>query len=172
MPAFVVPAYGESWPTTYEMVDAVCVTFIAGYVMKYTVVAATNVLTLVGGTLVDTNVVRVSVSGGTSGAVPTGLAVDTNYYVRDVSGATCKLAATSGGAEIDVTGTGTGTQFIGLASLGGEVPATYKQAMMLLIGHWFENRENVVIGVVSKEIEFSYKSLICGRIVTGKQNAK
>lgn len=35
-----------------------------------------------------------------------------------------------------------------------------KQAALLLVGHWHENREAVLIGSISKEIELSYLSLI------------
>lgn len=38
------------------------------------------------------------------------------------------------------------------------VPSTTKQAMLLLIGHWFKNRE--AIGTTTKETEFSVKALL------------
>jgi len=41
-----------------------------------------------------------------------------------------------------------------------EVPAGIKQAVLLLIGHWFENREGVIVGVTSKSIEMAVESLI------------
>jgi hypothetical protein len=44
-----------------------------------------------------------------STTLPAGLAVDTLYYIRDATANTFKLAATSGGDAIDITGTGTGT---------------------------------------------------------------
>lgn len=34
------------------------------------------------------------------------------------------------------------------------------QAMLLLIGHWHENREAVITGTVSKELEFAVSSLL------------
>jgi uncharacterized phiE125 gp8 family phage protein len=40
------------------------------------------------------------------------------------------------------------------------VPQTIKQAMLLLIGHWYENREGVVVGTVSKPLEFAVQSLL------------
>lgn len=39
-------------------------------------------------------------------------------------------------------------------------PKTIKQAMLLLVGHWYENREAVAIGTTSKQIEFSVKALL------------
>jgi uncharacterized phiE125 gp8 family phage protein len=40
------------------------------------------------------------------------------------------------------------------------VPGAVKTAMLLLIGHWYENRGAVLIGSLSKEIEFSVRSLL------------
>ena len=40
------------------------------------------------------------------------------------------------------------------------IPKSIKQAMFLLIGHWYENREAVVIGSTTKEIEFAVKALL------------
>lgn len=52
----------------------------------------------------------------TTGVAPAGLTANQHYFVRDTSGGTFKLAATSGGAAIDITDTGSGThsvQFLG-----------------------------------------------------------
>lgn len=40
------------------------------------------------------------------------------------------------------------------------VPARFKQAILLLVGHWYENREGVMLGTISKEIELAVESLI------------
>ena len=48
----------------------------------------------------------------TTGALPTGLAVGTVYYVAGSSGATCNLTATFGGPNIITTGTQSGTHSI------------------------------------------------------------
>jgi len=48
----------------------------------------------------------------TTGALPTGLAVGTVYYVAGSSGATCNLTATFGGANIITTGTQSGTHSV------------------------------------------------------------
>lgn len=45
----------------------------------------------------------------TGGSLPTGLVAATTYFVRDVSANTFKLAATSGGAAIDITVDGSGS---------------------------------------------------------------
>lgn len=35
-----------------------------------------------------------------------------------------------------------------------------KRAMLLLIGHWFENREGAVLGVLSDEVDFAVRALL------------
>ncbi len=42
----------------------------------------------------------------------------------------------------------------------GNVPQKMKQAMLMLIGHWFENREAVLTGSIPKELEFTTKVLL------------
>lgn len=44
--------------------------------------------------------------------------------------------------------------------LAVSVPMPIKQAILLIIGHWFENREEVVVGAVSKQIELAVDSLL------------
>lgn len=41
-----------------------------------------------------------------------------------------------------------------------DVPQLVKQAMLMLIGHWYENREAVVVGSISKEIELATSNLL------------
>jgi len=45
----------------------------------------------------------------TTTTLPAGLALATNYYVRDVTTDTFKVSATPGGTAVDITDTGTGT---------------------------------------------------------------
>lgn len=40
------------------------------------------------------------------------------------------------------------------------VPKTIKQAILLVIGHWYENREASTVGAVSREIEMGVQALI------------
>lgn len=71
----------------------------------FTVDAGTNVFTCTDCGLVNGQRIKVS----STGTLPAPLAVDTYYYVRSMAGDTFKLALTRGGAEIDITDTGTGT---------------------------------------------------------------
>lgn len=48
----------------------------------------------------------------------------------------------------------------------GLVPASVKQAMKLLIGHWFENREAILTGSISEQLELTVSALLGhGRIL-------
>lgn len=40
------------------------------------------------------------------------------------------------------------------------VPETIKKAILFMVGHWYENREGVVVGTISKEIEFAVTNLL------------
>jgi len=65
-----------------------------------------------------------AVTLNTTGALPTGLAVSTVYYVVGASGTTCNLSLTFGGAAINTSGTQSGTQSfsprgIDITQLGG-----------------------------------------------------
>lgn len=42
----------------------------------------------------------------------------------------------------------------------GTVPFDLVQAMLMLIGHWYDNRETVIVGTISGEIALAYNHLI------------
>ena len=49
---------------------------------------------------------------------------------------------------------------IGYGDSTTDVPETLRHAMMMLIAHWYDNRENELIGTISKNIPFGFDSLI------------
>jgi len=51
-------------------------------------------------------------------------------------------------------------RFIAGWTSADNVPETIRQAILLVIGHWYENREGVLVGTVSKEIELGVKRLL------------
>lgn len=51
-------------------------------------------------------------------------------------------------------------QYVAGYSESNPIPKMIKQAMFLLIGHWYMNREAVISGSISKEIEFAVKALL------------
>ena len=137
VPGRVYLAFRESWPTTYNVPKSVVISYTAGYATTLTA-ADTDICTVGNAVFADTDRVRV----GSGGGLPSGLSSDTDYYVRDVSGSTLKLAATEGGDAVDITTTGTGTHYIGFANRG-LIPARVLAAIKLLVGHWYEHREQV-----------------------------
>lgn len=149
-PARITPAYGTTWPTTYQVASAVLVNYTAGHLLPFTADAPTDVLSVAGHGFVDTDIARVSTLGG---SLPGGLAVDTNYYVRDAAADTLKLSVTSGGAAIDITAAGTPPNVLGI------LPSEISAAMLLIIGHLFENRERASDAELF-EMPFAVKSLL------------
>lgn len=96
--------------------------------------ASTDVITAAVGTLVLGAIVKFSVSAG--GSLPSPLAVDTLYYVRDPAAGSFKVSAAVGGAAIDLTTAGTGT-----ISVSWGVPAATRStlrstAMSVPSGAW------------------------------------
>ena len=98
-------AYSEVWPTTRPDYNAVTVRFIAGIAASFTA-ATTDICTFQGRAFSVGDRVRLMNSGG---ALPAGLSSLTDYFVLALD----KLSLTSGGGVVDITGTGTGTHFIG-----------------------------------------------------------
>jgi len=82
--------------------------------------------------LIDTQIITVSNTGG---ALPTGITVGEEYYVRDKTTNTFKLALSSGGTAIAYTDAGSGTsswatkQVTGLSHLEGESVQIYYDGM-------------------------------------------
>lgn len=50
--------------------------------------------------------------------------------------------------------------FINGYGAASAVPDTFKQAIRLLVGHWWENRESIVIGTIVAELKDAVESLI------------
>jgi len=150
-PSRLVEAYGKYWPTLRGTINDVVVRYRAGYATPFTVVAATDVITAIGHPYADADPVTLTNSGG---ALPAGLSVQTTYYARDVSGNTLKLAATAGGAAIDITGTGTGAHFL------GQIPRPILDAMLLIIGELNERREDNIVGAPIQQVPLSAEYLL------------
>lgn len=143
-PGRIVLGYGKSWPSsTLAPMNPIRIRFRCGYAVPFTVDASADTLTALNHPYAAGDPVRLSVSGGT---LPTGLASGTDYYLRDVSGDTFKLAATSGGAAIDITTAGTGTMFL------GEIPATTIAGIKMVLSGLYEERGEFVTGTIITDI--------------------
>lgn len=79
-----------------------------------------------------------AVSLTTTGALPTGLATNTVYYVVSVpSSSTFTLSATSGGTGIVATGTQSGThKFVKLVNTSGSQSGTHTYALGTKVANW------------------------------------
>ena len=56
------------------------------------------------------------------------------------------------------------TWWAGYGEDGTKVPRTVRNAMLMLVGHWYEFRTSVLTGSISKEIEFGVKAMLdCNR---------
>lgn len=144
-PVRITPKFGRIWPVTLPQIGAVEVIFDAGHAAPVTAVdIAADTITVprwtalnVGDTLRLFKRDRDEVGEST---LPGPLAALTDYYVAAVpSPGVYKLAATAGGAVIDITSTGSGELLV------GEIPASVRAWMLLAIGTLYENRQSIVI---------------------------
>jgi len=145
-------AYGQSWPGTYGVPNAVTVSFIAGMAAPFTA-ATSDTCTVKGRTFANGTKVRVL----SSGTLPTGLAAGTDYFVVSASGATFKLSDSLAGAAIDITDAGTDTHWISTDFTGFD---SIRAAMKLLVSHWYENREAVVVGTITSQLPLAVERLL------------
>lgn len=138
-PGRITLAFGQTWPDTYEVANAVTVQFVAGYLLPYTADAMANTLMVPGRVFALNDPLVLDARGGA--AVPPPLQAGTVYYAISPSGNTCQVAATPSGTPIDLTGLGTGATF-----LVQRPPTAVLHAMKMLVSNWYENREPAPIG--------------------------
>lgn len=158
-PVRITPVFGQIWPIPRPQIGSVWVTFDAGYAAPVTFNA--NEITVRGWeSLAVGDVVRLSNSGG---ALPAPLQPLTDYFVESVvQDGTYTLAATAGGAAIDIAGTASGTCYL------GTIPEGITQWMKLRLAALYENREEVVVmqrGVVA-ELSYIDRLLDGFRVIT------
>ena len=105
-------------------------------------VASPAVLTFSTHTPVDNTLIMLS----TTGALPTGLDVNTPYYIVNASGSTCSLSTTQAGTAINTTGTQSGTHS---ASLVGSATAwglgSVEGVLLPQRDWWFDNFDNDLV---------------------------
>lgn len=49
---------------------------------------------------------------------------------------------------------------VGFGDASTDVPESLRHAMLMLIAHWYENRENELVGVASKTLPFGFEDLL------------
>ena len=52
------------------------------------------------------------------------------------------------------------TWWAGYGSSGTSVPAAIRHAMLMLVAYWYDNRSTVLVGSISKPLEFAVESLL------------
>ena len=149
----VIPAWTKAWPATRGIPNSVTVTAICGYAVPFTA-ATSDTITISGLEPTDADKYRLSVSGGATKALPSPLAINTDYYIISATGATCEFSTTSGGDAVTITDTGTGLFFL------GEIPQPIVQALKIIVGHLYEHRELVVTGQTVTKIPSSAQMLL------------
>lgn len=139
-PALIEPAYGETWPTTYDVIDAVQVTYVCGYACT-TVAAA-----IAAGEQTVTPASMAAIGVGTVLTIDAG--PDRERVVVTAVAAT--------------TFTATFARAHAAGAWVCAVPATIRRAMKLMIGHWFRQREESIAGTIIAEIPLGAKALLMG----------
>jgi hypothetical protein len=155
-PGWVELADGATWPVVADRPDAVTLRFTAGYLVPFTASpsgATADVVTSGGRPFRNGERVRATNYGG---ALPGGLAVDTDYYVVEASatGDTFKLSATAGGSAIDITSAGTGTHYF------GRVPSLAKAGVKLKAAHLYEMRKPTVEGMAIQDVPLGLEGIV------------
>lgn len=156
-PGVIEPAYGYSWPAAREQRNSVQVNLYAGCAVPVTGYS-TGDDTLSVGVYVPPNATPVWLS--TDGTLPEGLQADTTYYIvsRDASAKTVKLSATSGGAAIDLTDSGSGQHWLRIAH--PNVWDQARRAILLLCDHWWEHRGDQVESTPLREINHGVRRIL------------
>jgi uncharacterized phiE125 gp8 family phage protein len=137
-PARITPVFGKIWPIPLPQIGSVQVSFVAGYAAPITANAGADTVAVQGPwkTMAVNDIVRFSNSGG---ALPAGLAENTDYYVKTAGSGVYTVSLTQGGATVDITDAGTGLNFVGV------VPKGIVSWMLLRMGSIYQNREEVAL---------------------------
>jgi uncharacterized phiE125 gp8 family phage protein len=152
--ARITPEWAKVWPSTLYVSNAVIITYTAGHAVPIASVdQAADTVTAKGHDLAADDPVRLSNSGG---GLPGGLSADENYYAVAPTTDTLRLALSAGGAAVDITaGAGTGQSFVGV------IPDDMVLAMLLLVGHFYANREATVESAVPpQELPLGVEALL------------
>lgn len=163
--ARVTPSYGNSWPSTRHQMNAVEVEFIAGYGDA----VSTAVPSFTGSnyflTFEPSWAVNVTPSVKTTAgfhvqfdaAAPAAatLGVRAEYNSQTLAQFTVDIAEAATEADIEFPAT-----LAAPSTIVGGIPKHIKLALLLLLGHFYENRENSVAGVTMQNIPLGYDALI------------
>lgn len=146
----IIQEKDSTYPDVKTKPNAVRIRHTAGYVTPFTVEFGTDTVTAYNHTFSNGDTVELSNSGG---ALPNGYSTDTTYYVVNATTDTLQLSATSGGDAIDISGTGTGSHYLGV------LPENFINALLLIVGHLYHYREDTV-SKMPKASEYLLKNYV------------
>lgn len=105
-----------------------------------------------------TSVVYTDAAGGSHTISPSDYLVDT---VSQPGRIRLKATASWPGVTLAVMNGFAVTFVAGYGGVGSSVPLELRQAILLLVAHWYENREPVLTtGAIPKQLDFTVKALI------------
>lgn len=140
-PARIAPAYGQIYPITRDQMDAISITYVSGLGPATSIVAA-----IAAGTQTVTPASMAGIYAGTVMTVDVGVNCET-VSVASVTGTTF---------------TATFRKPHSAGSVVSGIPEQMKTAMKLLVGHWYANREAVVVGTSAAELPIGAEALLTG----------
>jgi uncharacterized phiE125 gp8 family phage protein len=140
-PGKVGLAYGKRWPSiTLRPFNAVCVQFVAGYPAY-------------SGT-VTTDGIAVTKDGGDD--FLTTWSVGKSIVINGVA---YSIAAVGSNTGLTLAATA-GVQAAAVPYSTNDVPTKIKQAILLILGDLYENRENTIVGAQAYELPVAAKALL------------
>lgn len=151
MPPRVTLAYDQTWPVARMDTGSVKVTYFAGDATRAVFNDADDEITATGHGIADNQIIQFSDSGSN---LPTEIVAGESYYVINTSGDTFQIAATEGGDAITFTGSPTCGAFV------GAVNPDILHAMLMLIGHWYEHPDAVIVGTGAVETPLAVRTLL------------
>jgi uncharacterized phiE125 gp8 family phage protein len=83
--------------------------------------------------------------------------IDENGYTVDTTGPVAKVAIPdmpADAAQLKITYTA------GYGDTATDVPTRIRQAMLLLLGHWYQNRQTVITGTIVTSVPQAFEALI------------
>jgi uncharacterized phiE125 gp8 family phage protein len=115
------------------------------------------------GTLTTTAVTYALDPGSASTAVPTTTTLSTSQYRVDRDDTPGRIRTVYNGtwpSHLSDPNAVTVTWWAGYGSSTSDVPQAIRNAMLMLVGHMYEQRLAVLTGSISKEVEFGVKALL------------
>jgi hypothetical protein len=141
-PGRVAPNFGKFWPVTQWAIDAVQVTFTAGYGPVTTVATAIST-----GAQTVTPASMAGIYAGTVLTFDPGLGSREQVVVSTVTSST--FTATFANSHL-------------AGSAINCVPEDVRTALLMMVAHWYENRQAVIVGTIASKLPLAYDTLRWG----------